>query len=172
MFSPSFNIYEHIVTYYRVFMINNQFTKLGKYFWEHYLEFLISSIFAFMAFIFSYFYNLTISNYPQFIAVISVVFLDGLFGIIAGTKREGFKTYKAIKVLKTAVFWIILLAVILSVEKGFVGAGWLSETIMIPFLVFQIISTLKNASMSGYIKIGLLNQIMDKIDKHKGERQL
>ena len=58
----------------------------------------------------------------------------------------------------------------LSVEKGFTGSGWISETIMIPFIVFQLISTLKNASMAGYIKIELLNNILDKIDKHKGKR--
>lgn len=153
-------------------MINQLFSKTTKYFWSHYLEFAVSAIFAFIAFISSYFYDLALTNYPQFIATISVVFLDGIFGIIAGTKREGFRTYKAIKVIRTAIFWVVLLAIILSVEKGFTGASWLSETIMIPFLSFQIISILKNASMVGFIKIELFNQIMDKIDKHKGERKI
>jgi len=31
-------------------------------------------------------------------------------------------------------------------------------------------SALKNASMAGFIKNELLNIILDKIDKHKGER--
>ena len=97
-------------------------------------------------------------------------FIDGLFGIIAGIKKEGFKTYKAIKILRTAITWVLILTVLLSVEKGFTGSGWISETIMIPFIVFQLVSTLKNASMAGYIKIELLNNILDKIDKHKGER--
>lgn len=56
------------------------------------------------------------------------------------------------------------------VEKGFTGAGWLSEAILIPFIAFQLISALKNASMAGYIKAGLLNLILDKIDSHKGIR--
>jgi hypothetical protein len=59
----------------------------------------------------------------------------------------------------------------LSVEKGIEGTFWLSETIMIPFLIFQLISALKNASMAGYIDSSLLNEILDKIDKHKGERK-
>jgi hypothetical protein len=59
----------------------------------------------------------------------------------------------------------------LSVEKGMEGTFWLSETIMIPFLIFQLISALKNASMAGYIDSSLLNEILDKIDKHKGERK-
>lgn len=127
-------------------------------------------IIASMAFIATYFYNLTMNNYEQYIAVISVVFLDGIFGIIAGTKREGFKTFKAISVLRTAVVWIMILTVLLSIEKGFTGSGWISETVLIPFMAFQIVSTLKNASMAGYIKVDLLNKILDKIDNHKGNR--
>ena len=65
-----------------------------------------------------------------------------------------------------------MLACILSIEKGFQGTAWLSETIMAPFLVFQLISILKNASMVGAIDNELLTQILDKLDKHKGEREL
>jgi phage-related holin len=137
---------------------------------NHSIEIIIVTLTALFTFVFSYFYDLTLNNYEQFLATISVVLLDGAFGIISGAKREGFKTFKAIKVLRTTVIWIVILAVLLSVEKAFIGAGWLSETIMIPFIVFQLISALKNASMAGYIKGELLNQLLDKIDKHKGER--
>ena len=123
-----------------------------------------------LAFIGTYFFNLTADNIEQFLAVGLIVFADGFFGVWAGIKREGFQTYKALKVVKTFVFWIIMLACILSIEKGFKGTSWLSETIMAPFLVFQLISVLKNASMVGAIKNELLTQILDKLDKHKGER--
>lgn len=130
----------------------------------------LTPILTAMTFVATYFYNLTLNNYEQYIAIIAVVFLDGIFGIIAGTKREGFKTFKAISVLRTAVTWVIILTVLLSVENAFRGSGWLSETVLIPFIVFQMISALKNASMAGYIKVDLLNKILDKIDKHKGDR--
>lgn len=123
------------------------------------------------AFIGSYFMHLTADNIEQYLSVALVVFADGFFGIWAGIKREGFITNKAIKVLKTLLFWVIMLSVILSIEKGFTGTSWLSETIMAPFLVFQLISILKNASMVGVVKNELLTQILDKLDKHKGERQ-
>jgi phage-related holin len=109
-------------------------------------------------------------NAEQFLAVAAVLLLDGFFGIIAGIRREGFKTYKALKVLKSIFAWEVILTVILMIEKGFTGTGWLSETVITPFIVFQMISALKNASMSGFIKNELLNIILDKIDKHKGER--
>jgi len=125
-----------------------------------------------LAFIGTYFFNLTSENVEQFLAVGIVIFADGFFGVWAGIKKEGFQTRKALKVLKTLIFWIIMLACILSIEKGFTGMGWLSETIIAPFLTFQLISVLKNASMVGIVKNELLTQILDKLDKHKGERNV
>jgi phage-related holin len=114
--------------------------------------------------------ELTMANSDQYLAIVGVMFLDGIFGIIAGTKREGFQTRKALNVLRNTFAWLITLTVILMVEQGFAGTAWLSEVIIVPFMVFQIISALKNASMAGFIKVGLLNEILDRIDKHKGIR--
>jgi len=124
-----------------------------------------------IAFICSYFMELTMKNAEQYLAVAMLIFADGFFGIIAGTKREGFKTFKALKIIKTLVFWTIMLTVILVIEKSIPGAGWLSETVTMPLVVFQLISALKNASMAGFIKTDIVNQILDRIDKHKGERK-
>lgn len=124
------------------------------------------------AFIGSYFMELTADNIEQYLSVALVIFADGFFGVWAGTKREGFQTFRALKVLKTFGFWIVMLSAILSIEKGFSGTSWLSETIMAPFLVFQLISIFKNASMVGVVKNELLVQILDKLDKHKGERDI
>ncbi|QQO91760.1 holin [Flavobacterium phage vB_FspM_immuto_3-5A] len=122
------------------------------------------------AFIGSYFMDLTADNIEQYLSVALVVFADGFFGVWAGIKREGFQTRKALSVLRTFGFWVIMLSVILSIEKGFSGTSWLSETIMAPFLVFQLISILKNASMVGIVKNELVTQILDRLDKHKGDR--
>ena len=124
-----------------------------------------------MAFICSYFFHLAMTNSDQYLALVGVVMADGFFGVIAGTRREGFQTFKALKVLKTLVVWIGLLTVLLMVEKGFKGTSWLSETVLVPFIIFQLISALKNASMSGFIQIDAMNAILDKIDLHKGDRK-
>jgi phage-related holin len=124
-----------------------------------------------MAFICSYFFNLAMTNSDQYLALVGVVMADGFFGVIAGTKREGFQTFKALKVLRTLVTWIILLTVLLMVEKGFKGTSWLSETVLVPFIIFQLISALKNASMAGFIQMEALNVILDKVDLHKGDRK-
>jgi hypothetical protein len=124
-----------------------------------------------IGFICSYFMELTIQNAEQYLAITTLVFADGFFGIIAGIKREGFKTYKAIKIIKTLIFWIIMLTLILVIEKSIPGAGWLSETMLMPLVIFQLISTIKNASMAGFIKTSVLNKILDSIDKHKGIRE-
>jgi len=131
---------------------------------------IILSISTTMSFYCTYFFNLTMTYSEQYLALIAVVFLDGFFGVIAGAKREGFKTFKALSVIRTAAVWSMFLTVILLVEQGFKGTGWLSETILIPFIIFQLISALKNASMCGFIKADVLNQILDRIDNHKGTR--
>jgi phage-related holin len=123
-----------------------------------------------ITFICTYFFDMAISNADQYLALVAVVMMDGFFGVVAGTKREGFQTCKAIKVLRTLVTWIMILTVVLMVEKGFAGTNWLSETILVPFVIFQLMSTLKNASLAGFIKLEVLNNILDKFDNHKGTR--
>ena len=124
-----------------------------------------------VSFLCSYFLELTMGNAEQYLALIAVIFIDGFFGIASGIKREGFQTRKAVRVLKRAVTWVAFLTVILMVEKGFKGTTWLSEVVVIPFIVLQIISALKNASMAGFIKAEELNKILDRIDNHKGFRK-
>ena len=128
------------------------------------------SITAALTFMCSYFMELTMSNAEQYLALVGVVFIDGFFGVIAGIKREGFQTRKAVTVLKRAITWVAFLTVILMVERGFEGTSWLSETIIVPFIVLQLVSALKNASMVGLIKSADLNKLLDKIDLHKGDR--
>ena len=124
-----------------------------------------------LAFICSYFMELTMQNAEQYLAIATLIFADGFFGICAGIKREGFKTYKALKILRTLVFWVITLTLVLVIEKSIPGAGWLSETVVMPLVVLQLISALKNASMAGFIKGDIINEILDRIDKHKGIRK-
>jgi len=126
---------------------------------------------AFFGFICDHILDITMTHNEQFLSVGFVVLLDGFFGVLAGIKREGFKTYKALKVLRNIFTWWLILFVILSIETSF-KVSWLSETIVLPFMVFQIISALKNASMAGFIKMELLNEILDKIDNHKGKRNV
>ena len=128
------------------------------------------SITAALTFMCTYFMELTMSNAEQYLALIAVVFIDGFFGIAAGIKREGFQTRKAVRVLQRAITWVAFLTVILMVERGFEGTSWLSETIIVPFIILQLVSALKNASMVGLIKSADLNKLLDRIDLHKGDR--
>lgn len=121
----------------------------------------------FSAFLGTYFFNLGADNAEQYLAVVAVVFIDGFFGVWAGTKLEGFKTNKALSVLKTLMVWVFMLTGILMIERGFDGTFWLSETICAPFIVFQLVSALKNAARAGLIKNELLQLILSKIDQHK-----
>jgi phage-related holin len=131
----------------------------------------IVGISAFCTYLCTYFLNLSMENMEQYLAVCSVLWLDGVFGIWAGIKREGFKTYKALRITRNTFVWITILTVLLMVEKGFAGTGWLSEVVVVPFMILQLVSALKNASMAGLIKTEELNKILDRIDNHKGLRK-
>lgn len=122
---------------------------------------------AVFAFLVTYFLDLTATNSEQYLAVVAIVFIDGFFGVWAGAKTEGFKTYKAIKVLQTLLVWVFMLTGVLMIERGFEGTSWLSETVCAPFILFQLISALKNAERAGLIKNELLVIILNKVDKHK-----
>lgn len=135
------------------------------------LNLILSAFSITIAFICSYFMEITMQNLEQYLTIATLIFADGFFGVIAGIKREGFKTYKAVKILKNLIFWVIFLTIILGIEANFDGTYWLSETIITPLIIFQLISILKNASMAGFIKTDELNRILDKIDKHKGDRE-
>lgn len=120
-----------------------------------------------MSFILSYVFKVSVVYWEQFFALTMVILLDGIFGIINGVKREGFKTYKALKIFKSLFTWIIFMACILVTEKAFPYVSWLSETFILPVIVFYLISTIKNASQSGFIKSEILKAIMEKVDQHK-----
>ena len=125
---------------------------------------------TFFAFLGSYFLNIGADNAEQYLAVVAAVLIDGFFGVWAGTKIEGFQTKRALKVLTTLFTWVILLTGILLIEKGFQGTSWLSETVCAPFILFQLISALKNAERAGLIKNELLTVILEKIDQHKTKK--
>jgi hypothetical protein len=128
---------------------------------------LLVTITTVCAFLGTYFLNLTADNAEQYLAIVAVVFVDGFFGVWAGTKKIGFQTRKAVKVLQTLFAWVMILSAILMVEKGFQGTFWLSETFCAPFIVFQLISALKNAHTVGVLNNSVLSQILAKIDQHK-----
>lgn len=120
-----------------------------------------------VSFILSYVYNVSMTYWDQYLALGGAILMDGVFGIISGTKKEGFQTRKALKNVKELSVWFIVFTSLLLTEKAFPAIGWLSETIVIPVIIFMIISALKNASKAGFIRAKLLNEILEKIDTHK-----
>jgi len=128
---------------------------------------LVLSFTTICAFVCTYFMKLTADNAEQYLALVAVIFFDGFMGVWAGIKTEGFQTRKALKVLQTLVVWVIMLTCILMIEIGFKGTSWLSETVMAPFIVFQLISALKNANRAKLIRNELLTILLNKIDQHK-----
>lgn len=103
----------------------------------------------------------------QFIAIFAVVILDAVFGIAKAVKLRNFETNKSFKFIFMLVGFWLLLATVLSIEKGFPFASFLSEAILLPIILFQLVSVLKNMQLVGIISSSTLNKILSYIDKHK-----
>ncbi|WP_271407420.1 phage holin family protein [Tenacibaculum soleae] len=103
----------------------------------------------------------------QFLAIFCVVILDASLAMMKAYKTGSFETNKSFKaVIMLVLFWA-LLATVLVIEKGFPFASFLSEAVIVPILLFQIISIIKNLSLLGYINNDLAKRILSNIDNHK-----
>lgn len=105
----------------------------------------------------------------QFFAVFLVVVMDLAFGVARALQNGTFETKKSFKgVYRLVAFWA-LLAVVIAIEKGFNYIDWMSEAVMMPIIVFMLISIVKNMHLIGLIPKSLLTEILSKVDKYKDE---
>lgn len=130
-------------------------------------DFILGAIVAAIAATAGYFKLLVLGNPNAFEAITWVVVIDFICGILVALKNDKFETQKALKVVYYFTAYFALLGLVLKVEEGFPSAFWLSEAVIMPILVFQVVSVLKNLSILGIINNTLLNTILEKVDQHK-----
>lgn len=131
------------------------------------VNFIINIFAALFGFLLAKFKFVVLNNEDIFLSITIVVLADAVCGTWANIKK--FRTNRALKVVWYLGGYWTLSAIVLLIEKSHPAAFWLSETIIMPILVFQIISILKNMSIIGLIPKSLATDILDKIDKHKNE---
>lgn len=132
-------------------------------------DFFINVIAAFLGAVLAYFNVLYLDNKDLFAAITIVVIGDWFSGVALALHKNKFETWKSLKVVYYLTAYSCTLAMVLSIEKGYPAAFWLSEAVIMPILVFQTISFLKNLSLLGLIPKSLLTDILSKIDKYKEE---
>ena len=103
----------------------------------------------------------------QFIAITAVVLLDLCFGVVKALRFGNYKTKKAFKSVFILVAFWSLLAVVLLIEKAYPFMTFLSEMILLPIILFQLISILKSMQILELINNETLKNILSNIDKHK-----
>ena len=141
-------------------------------------EFVFNSVLTLFSLIFGYFHSMFLEKIDLFIAVLMVVFVDNMLGqrIALKTKKynkrlkkwgTAWETQKAFKGVYYSVGYSAIVAVVLSIQKGFPSAGFLDEAVVLPILMFQFVSILKNASILGLLPQGLFLQILENIDNYK-----
>lgn len=135
-------------------------------------DFFLNLIITLLSFLFAYGKVLILDNINLFIAIGVVVIIDWIFGVMIAIKNKKFETQKALKIVYYLItYWSMLFAV-LSIEKGFPSAFWLTEAIIMPILVFQIISMIKNFMLLGVINNSLAKQMFKNIDRYKEQIDL
>lgn len=131
------------------------------------LNFSVSALIA----IFSYFNGVIIEHKHLFIAVTFVVIGDWIFGTIRAVKNNNWETQKALKLVYYLFAYYTILFIVISIKQAHASAFFISDAIVLPILLFQLCSMLKNMSLIGWIPGGLLLELLKNIDKHKEDLQ-
>lgn len=131
------------------------------------LSVLINSIITLVCMALGYFKVIYLDNVNLFNSVMMVVIGDWIFGTMVSIQRGKWETRKALRVIYYFAAYFVIVFIVLSIQKGNPNAFFLDEAIILPILIFQMISMLKNASILGIIPKGLLSEILEKIDSYK-----
>lgn len=159
---------------------NNIFTDtlLGMAHLRTLNEFIFNSIVTLFSLIFGYFHSMFLERIDLFLTILFVVVLDNILGQLIAKKTPiynkrlkkwgtAWETQKALKGIYYLVGYSAIVAVVLSIQKGFPAAGFLDEAVVLPILIFQLVSILKNASLLNLLPQGLLLQLLENIDNYK-----
>ncbi len=130
------------------------------------LESFILTLSAIGAYLISYLTGIVADNADMFMAIIASLGIDWVSGTYVAIKNKNFSTKQSLKIVRNLGIWLILLGALLAIQKGF-SVPYLSQAVIVPLLLFQMVSTLKNLSLVGVIPAGLLKSILSSIDKHK-----
>lgn len=147
--------------------------KKIKTFWQSFtgikkaIDFIVNLGVSLGAMILAKFKVLIIANEDLFFAISMAVIVDAIFGAIAN--RKDFQTNRALKMIWYLAGYYSIAFVVLFIEKAHPSAFWLSETVIMPILVFQTLSITKHLSKLGLIPVSIVNNFLAKIDKHKDE---
>lgn len=131
---------------------------------------LVFNVFTtFFAFLCGYFNLIVFDNVNLFMGVFIVCIGDWVFGVALSLSQKKFETRKALKIVYYLTGYWLILFIVLAIEKAHPAAFFLSEAIIMPIIVFQLISLLKNASLLGVLPQGLLLQMLQNIDNYKSQ---
>lgn len=117
--------------------------------------------------IFGYFNLIIVQNENAFQSMLFVLFLDWVAGMTLAFKNGDFQTRKAIKIVYYVCGYGLVLSTVLSIEKGFDYAQWMTEAVMLPIITFTVIGSLKKLSILGILPKGVLLKITENIDNYK-----
>ena len=130
-------------------------------------DMIMTGIASMIGAVFGYFNFIVVENENAFQAMLFVLLLDWVAGMSLAFREKRFSTRKAIKIIYYVAGYGLVLATVLSIEKGFSYAQWMTEAVMLPIISFTIVGALKKFSILGILPKGVFLKIMENIDNYK-----
>lgn len=103
----------------------------------------------------------------ELIVMIVILILDWITGTMVALKNKKFQTRKALRSPMQIIGYFLIAVCVFEVEKVYPLLKFLEAAVILPIVVFNLISVMKNMALIGWIKKGILVKILDNIDTHK-----
>ena len=142
-------------------------------------EAIANLVFTFIGGVLGHFSVLYLDNINIFKAIFLVVSVDNIFGQAVGlrTKKKengrlvsAWETQRALKGVWYLFGYSVIVATVLTIQKAFPDASFLTGAVVLPIMLFQLISILKNASLLKILPQGVFLEVMKNIDKYKDQK--
>lgn len=122
---------------------------------------------AFIGTYFIGFVNTLKAHSAELIVLLVILVLDWVTGTMVAIKNKKFETRKAMRSPLQIVGYMIIAVCTYEIQKVYPLLKFLEAAVLLPIVVFNFISIMKNMALLEWVKAGLIIKILDNIDSHK-----
>lgn len=107
--------------------------------------------------------------YTTYLAIVGLIFADHVTGMAIAWKHDKFETRKALRVFWTICSHTGLLMFATTIARDNQTLFWLDEGLVIPIVLVNLLSLLKNLALLGFVKHEVAGLLYRKIDAYKND---
>lgn len=113
------------------------------------------------------FFNLAIEHAAEHILITIILLADFFSGMIRALKLKNFSTRRALDIVWQIAGYNIVIFMTYQIEQVYPSLSFLDEAVILPIVVFNFLSFLKNLTLIGVLKNEIVLKIFGNIDKYK-----